>query len=93
LPFQRLVSEIAQDIKAELRYRISAIMALQEVSEFYFVGLFEDINLCASQAKRVTVITENMQLTRRIRSEQARIQNLILLPTSKSASVEAIISL
>ena len=51
LPFQRLVREIAQDFKMELRFQSAAIMALQEASEAYLVGLFEDSNLCAIHAK------------------------------------------
>ncbi|XP_060069450.1 uncharacterized protein LOC132564929 [Ylistrum balloti] len=48
LPFQRLVREIAQDFKTDLRFQSSAVMALQEASEAYLVGLFEDTNLCQS---------------------------------------------
>ena len=48
LPFQRLVCEIAQDFKTDLRFQSSAVMALQEASEAYLVGLFEDTNLCVS---------------------------------------------
>ena len=33
LPFQRLVREIAQDFKTDLRFQSSAVMALQEASE------------------------------------------------------------
>merc|ERR1712212_858545 len=32
LPFQRLVREIAQDFKTDLRFQSSAVMALQEAS-------------------------------------------------------------
>merc|ERR1712198_290677 len=39
LPFQRLVREIAQDFKTDLRFQSSAVMALQEASEAYLVGL------------------------------------------------------
>ncbi|CAH1397175.1 unnamed protein product [Nezara viridula] len=53
LPFQRLVREIAQDFKTDLRFQSSAVLALQEASEAYLVGLFEDTNLCALQAKRI----------------------------------------
>nr|XP_041569802.1 uncharacterized protein LOC105758485 [Taeniopygia guttata] len=53
LPFQRLVREIAQDFKTDLRFQSSAVMALQEASEAYLVGLFEDTNLCAIHAKRL----------------------------------------
>uniref|UniRef100_A0A0E0DRY3 Core Histone H2A/H2B/H3 domain-containing protein n=1 Tax=Oryza meridionalis TaxID=40149 RepID=A0A0E0DRY3_9ORYZ len=52
LPFQRLVREIAQDFKTDLRFQSSAVAALQEAAEAYLVGLFEDTNLCAIHAKR-----------------------------------------
>uniref|UniRef100_A0A915D047 Histone H2A/H2B/H3 domain-containing protein n=1 Tax=Ditylenchus dipsaci TaxID=166011 RepID=A0A915D047_9BILA len=55
LLFQRLVREIAQDYKQDLRFQGSTMLALQEASEAYLVGLFEDSNLCAIYAKRVTV--------------------------------------
>ncbi|KAA8593245.1 hypothetical protein FQN60_009361 [Etheostoma spectabile] len=38
LPFQRLVREIAQDFKTDLRFQSSAVMALQEASEAYLVA-------------------------------------------------------
>ncbi|XP_063281643.1 histone H3-like [Pelobates fuscus] len=79
LPFQRLVREIAQDFKPDLRFQSSAVMALQEASEAgpllgflaYLVGLFEDTNLCAIHAKRVTIMPKDIQLARRIRGERA----------------------
>ncbi|KAL4853697.1 histone H3 [Chlorella vulgaris] len=55
LPFQRLVREIAQDFKTDLRFQSSAVLALQEAAEAYLVGLFEDTNLCAIHAKRHAV--------------------------------------
>lgn len=71
LPFQRLVREIAQDFKTDLRFQSSAVAALQEASEAYLVGLFEDTNLCAIHAKRVTIMPKDIQLARRIRGERA----------------------
>lgn len=71
LPFQRLVREIAQDFKTDLRFQSSAISALQESSEAYLVSLFEDTNLCAIHAKRVTIMPKDVQLARRIRGERA----------------------
>ena len=78
LPFQRLVREIASDsevIKSPLcgkvRFQSAAIMALQEATEAYLVGLFEDSNLCAIHAKRVTIMPKDIQLARRIRGERA----------------------
>ncbi len=42
-------------------------MALQEAAEAHLVGLFEDCNLCAVHAKRVTIMPKDLQLARRIR--------------------------
>ena len=71
LPFQRLVREIAQDFRTDLLFQSSAIMALQEASEAYLVSLFEDTNLCAIHAKRVTIMPKDLHLARRIRGERA----------------------
>ena len=71
LPFQRLVKEIAQDFKSDLRFQGSAVLALQEASEAYLVGLFEDTNLCGIHAKRVTIMPKDIQLARRIRGERS----------------------
>ena len=71
LPFQRLVREIAQDFKTDLRFQSSAVVALQEASEAYLVGLFEDTNLCAIHAKRVTIMPKDIQLARRICGERS----------------------
>ena len=70
IPFQRLVREVAQDFRSELRFQSKAIEALQEASETYLVGLFEDTLLCAIHAKRVTIFPRDMQLARRIRGER-----------------------
>ncbi|KAL6883638.1 hypothetical protein ACP4OV_011052 [Aristida adscensionis] len=70
LPFQRLVREIAQDFKNDLRFQSHAVLALQEAAEAYLVGLFEDTNLCAVHAKRVTIMSKDVQLARRIRGER-----------------------
>ena len=71
LPFQRLVREIAQDFKSDLRFQSSAILALQEAAESYIIGLFEDTNLCAIHAKRVTIMPKDIHLARRIRGERS----------------------
>ncbi|VDP96464.1 unnamed protein product [Echinostoma caproni] len=71
LPFQHLTREIAQDFKTDLHFQSSAVSALQEASEAYLVGLFEDINLCAIHAKCVTIMPKDIQLARRIRGERA----------------------
>ena len=69
LPFQKVVREIAGDFKSDLRFQSQAVLALQEATEAYLVGLFEDTNLCAIHAKRVTIMPKDMQLARRIRGE------------------------
>lgn len=79
LPFQRLVREIAQDFKQDLRFQGSAVLALQEASEAYHIGLFEDTNLCAIHAKRVTIFPKDVQLVRRIRGDATQ-----YVPVSKS---------
>ena len=68
-PFQRLIREIVQDLKTDLRIQSSAILALQEASEAYLVGIFEDTNLCAIHAKRVTIMPRDIHLARRIRGD------------------------
>jgi len=70
LPFQRLVRELAQDFRHDLRFQGSAVLALQEATEAFLVGLFEDTNLCAIHAKRVTIMPKDILLARRIRGEK-----------------------
>jgi histone H3 len=73
LPFQRLVREILNPgfICGMDRIQASALMALQEASEAYLAGLFEDANLCAIHARRVTIFPKDIQLARRIRGERS----------------------
>ena len=69
VPFQRLVREIAQDFRTDLKFQSNAILALQEGAEAYLIGLFENANLCAIHAKRVTIMPKDIHLARRIRGE------------------------
>ena len=78
LPFQRLVREIAMDgaivpsnMAGKIKSQSLALNDLQESAEAYLVGLFEDTNLCAIHAKRVTIMPKVIQLARRIRGERA----------------------
>ena len=66
-PFERLVKEILKESNSTMRLQSTAVLAIQEASESYLVGLFEDANLCAIHAKRVTLMTKDMQLALRIR--------------------------
>ena len=67
LPFSRLIKELANERSSSggLRFQSSALMALQEAAESYIVQLFEDTNLCAIHAKRVTIMPKDMLLARR----------------------------
>lgn len=68
LPFQRLVRETVQNLRGDsMRIQSTALLALQEATEAYIIGLFEDTNLCAIHAKRITIMPKDIQLARRIR--------------------------
>ena len=72
VPFRtRPPAPLWQDFKTDLRFQSSAVLALQEAAEAYLVGLFEDTNLAAIHAKRVTIMPKDIQLARRIRGERA----------------------
>ena len=66
LPFQRLVRELAQELKPDLRFQSSALYALHEAAESFLVGLMESTNLAAIHAKRVTIMVKDMRLALRI---------------------------
>jgi len=69
-PFQQVVREISQEFKLEARFEPQAVVALQEACEAYLVGIFEDTNLCAVKAKRVTIRPDDVQFARRLRGER-----------------------
>lgn len=72
IPFARLVKEVTDQFTTEeqqLRWQSIAILALQEASEAYLVGLLEHTNLLALHAKRITIMRKDMQLARRIRGQ------------------------
>ena len=70
IPFLCLIREVAQNFKMDLRFTADATYTLQCASEDYLVRLFEDSNLCAIHAKRVTIMPKDIQLARRIRGER-----------------------
>jgi histone H3/H4 len=65
-----MVREIATEWKQEIRFQSQAVLALQEAAEAYLVSLFEDTNLCAIHAKRVTIMSKDLQLAKRIRGDR-----------------------
>ena len=50
-----------------IRFTMDAVVCLQKASEAYLVSLFEDTNLCAIHANRVTIMPKDIQLAHRIR--------------------------
>lgn len=72
IPFARLVREVTEQFTTEEeqpRWQSMAVLALQEASEAYLVGLLEHTNLLALHAKRITIMRKDMQLARRIRGQ------------------------
>lgn len=72
IPFSRLIKEVTDQFTTDtqpLRWQSMAILALQEASEAYLIGLLEHTNLLALHAKRVTIMRKDMQLARRIRGQ------------------------
>lgn len=63
-PFQRLIKSISYEFNSSLRFTTSSLQAIQEAAEYYLVGLFEDSQLCALHARRVTVMTKDLQRSR-----------------------------
>ncbi|GAQ92388.1 histone H3 [Klebsormidium nitens] len=86
---QRLVREIAQDFKSDLRFQGQAILALQEAAEAYLVTIFEDSNLCAIHAKRVTILPKDIQLARRLRGETRFAYSRSIMAPKRPAKVAA----
>ena len=78
-PFYRLVREIYGDVasvshvSSDYKWQGSSILALQEASEAYHVGLFDDTNMCALHSKRKTIMPKDIQLARRIRGETTEV--------------------
>ena len=71
--FERVVREIAQEMKDGLRFEGDAFVALQEASESFVVGLFGDAGRCAIHAKRKTVMVEDLRLACRMREERTQV--------------------
>ncbi|EPR79224.1 histone H3 [Spraguea lophii 42_110] len=67
LPFQRLVRELANQNKRDIRFQVGALVAIQESVENFLVGLFEDANRCAVHGKRVTVMNKDIKLANKIK--------------------------
>lgn len=71
IAFQQVVKDITWEIDSTYKFHTQALLAIQEAAEAYMIGLFEDCNLCAGHARRVTIYPKDMHLARRIRGETA----------------------
>ncbi|KAJ1355246.1 centromeric DNA-binding histone H3-like protein cse4 [Parelaphostrongylus tenuis] len=77
LPFQRVVRDVAREvlrkrnINGEFTWQANALLALQEATEVYLACLFDDTNLAAIHARRITIMPRDMQLVRRLRGENS----------------------
>ena len=84
-PFNKLIKEISQEYRicpegpgspsVQVRFQSTALAALQEAAENFLVGLFEDVNLLAVHAKRVTVMPHDIRLALRIRGDHFMVEN------------------
>lgn len=68
--FKRLVKQVLAEKWPTLRIKAKAVEVLQEATEAYVCHLFEDSNLCAIHAKRVTVMTKDVDLSRRLNKKK-----------------------
>ena len=61
----RLVREVTQDFRIDLCFQVTVLLAIQEAMEAWLVRLMEDMNLCATHAKRVTIQPRDLSLVRK----------------------------
>jgi histone H3 len=60
-------NDLSLNVRSDLRFQSTAMLALQEAAEAYLINVFEWTNLAAIHAKRVTIMPKDMQLAMRIR--------------------------
>ena len=80
-PFNKLIKEILHEYQicpqgpgtpsVQVCFQSTALAALQEAAQNFLIGLFEDVNLLAVHAKRVTVMPRDIRLVLRIRGDQS----------------------
>jgi histone H3 len=98
-PFQKLVREVTEKFKQNLRITADALKVFQETAEDYLVRLFKDANDCAIHAKRKTVMVKDIQFARQIRKEEkvhntddydaTFFQDIVILPESENKEESA----
>ena len=71
MPFCRLVKEIMDGfLQKRLRVQAAAMLALQEATEAYIVGVLADANLCCIHRKRVTINQHDIRLAIRLNASR-----------------------
>ena len=69
LPFERLVREIAQEYKNDIKFSKKSFEVLQVGLESFMHRMFEDAVLNAKHNRRCTIMPKDLQLARRICKE------------------------
>ena len=59
-----MLDPIAQHIKPDIRFQSSALAALQEASEDFLVKMFDQVNILAIHAGRVTIKSTDVSVWR-----------------------------
>ena len=68
----RLIREIAQDYKTNLRFQREAIQALREASQYYIVGLFHDAVKVMACNKNTTLLKRHLKTAYEVRGDERR---------------------
>eukprot|EP01061_Rhynchopus_euleeides_P034297 TRINITY_DN5806_c0_g1_i1.p2 TRINITY_DN5806_c0_g1~~TRINITY_DN5806_c0_g1_i1.p2 ORF type:complete len:144 (+),score=75.85 TRINITY_DN5806_c0_g1_i1:64-495(+) len=68
-PFQRMVREVMDTLKQDMRFRPSALEAMQEAAEQYIIGVFEGAVILQLHRKKKTLVQKDLHYTMRIRGE------------------------
>ena len=64
--FQRFVREVTQEMKPDVWFQAGAIEALQHTTEAFLTEVFEEAQLAAIHAKRITVMPKDIKLAIRM---------------------------
>jgi histone H3 len=70
LPVQRLIREIAQDCKNDLRFTRDALEAAHTAVEQYITEVFDRTQIACIHAKRVTITDKDMKVAQLLAGER-----------------------
>lgn len=63
---ERLIREISQEFATDVRFKPSAIEALQQAAEMYVTGVFKKSDVVRAHCKRETLAIEDMRTAIRV---------------------------